>query len=135
MAQVQRCGWPDPNHQLQYLTEKEMDRALGSATLGQVTGFTPALGDDDAARIRRVLTEIFASTRCAPVLGWQMCDVSVKCTRRTGTLVVSHGDVLGQWIEMTTGKTVFSVECCAWTMYVLLPVPSIPSHMACNWRV
>ena len=69
MAQVQRCGWPDPNHQLQYLTEKEMDRALGSATLGQVTGFTPALGDDDAARIRRVLTEIFASTRCAPVLG------------------------------------------------------------------
>ena len=34
-----------------------------------------------------------------------------------GTLLVTHGDVLGQWVQACTGQTVLSVENCAWAAY------------------
>lgn len=84
--------------QLSYLGAAEMEEALGvGVRLGRIDGDTPAIGENDVARIRLVLGELWA----------HCCD---------DTLLVTHGDILGQWIQWSTGETVLEADYCSWSM-------------------
>ena len=105
MAQVKRNGWPDdPGHELTYLSKAEMEVAVqaapgatGSALrLGAVRGEKPRFGQDDVQRIRSVLGQM-----CAEVV-----------SDSGGVLMVTHGDVLAQWVEMATRETVLQCDYC-----------------------
>ena len=105
MAQVKRNGWPDdPGHELTYLSKAEMEAAVqaapgatGSALrLGAVRGEKPRFGQDDVQRIRSVLGQM-----CAEVV-----------SDSGGVLMVTHGDVLAQWVEMATRETVLQCDYC-----------------------
>lgn len=111
MAQVKRNGWPDdPDHELSYLSEEEMRATLAgssvsltstSVSLGGVYGEKPVFGQDDASRIRDVLAEIAAAVG----------------SEGGSVLLVTHGDVVGQWVEMVTRETVVQSDYCAWVVY------------------
>ena len=112
MAQVKRNGWPDdPGHELTYLTKAEMQAALqaapgaaGSALrLGAVRGEKPRFGQDDVQRIRSVLGQI-----CAEV---------GSGSGQSSVLLVTHGDVLAQWVEMATRETVLQCDYCGFVVY------------------
>ena len=105
MAQVKRNGWPDdPGHELTYLSKAEIEAAVqaapgatGSALrLGAVRGEKPRFGQDDVQRIRSVLGQV-----CAELGSGQ-----------SSVLLVTHGDVLAQWVEMATRETVLQCDYC-----------------------
>ena len=110
MAQVKRSGWPDdPEHELTYLTEEEMEAAVQGAPgsdaaglrLGPVRGSKPSFDDDDVRRIQTVLQQV-----CAEAMGEGGENV----------LLVTHGDVVAQMVEMTTRETVLECEYCGWAV-------------------
>mmetsp|Transcript_13397 Transcript_13397/g.39184 ORF Transcript_13397/g.39184 Transcript_13397/m.39184 type:complete len:157 (-) Transcript_13397:777-1247(-) len=126
MAQVRRCrrSQTESSKQKQdiayptlaYLNREEMSATLRHAVvstccdlsessapmpaLGNIYGEKPTFEENDAERIQRALREIISMERC---IG--------------STLLVTHGDVLGQWVGMVTGETVLECDYCGWTVF------------------
>ena len=69
---------------------------LAALRLGAVRGEKPRFGQDDVQRIRSVLGQI-----CAEVV-----------SDSGSVLMVTHGDVLAQWVEMATRETVLQCDYC-----------------------
>ena len=115
MAQVKRNGWPDdPEHELTYLTKEGMEAAVKKAPgatgsglrLGTVHGNKPKFGDDDVQRIRDVLGK--------------MCNELTSSDDAGGkVLLVTHGDVLAQWVDMAKRETVLQCDYCGFVVYGL----------------
>ena len=64
-------------------------------------GSKPSFDDDDVRRIQTVLQQV-----CAEAVGEGGENV----------LLVTHGDVVAQMVEMTTRETVLECEYCGWAV-------------------
>ena len=69
--------------------------------LGPVRGSKPGFEEDDVHRIQTVLSEL-----CGEAVGEGGENV----------LLVTHGDVVAQMVEMTTRETVLECEYCGWAV-------------------
>ena len=76
-------------------------RAHGGVALGGVTGEKPRPGTDDAARFRGAVRRLRAE---AAATGQAL-------------LLVTHGDAIGQAVELLTGQTVVDVAFCGWVAF------------------
>ena len=109
MAHIQKDGWPSADHELSYLSEVAMRTLLldqGGVALGAVAGEKPRLGQDDADRFRRAVRRLRAEGE--------------------GVLLVTHGDAIGQAVELLTGQTVVDIAFCGWVAFEL------EGQMACD---
>jgi len=97
MAHIKKNGWPSEDHELTYLSEGGM-RALLEAegvALGTAGGEKPTLGRNDAERFRACVGRL----------------------RAPGVLLVTHGDAIGQAVELLTGQTVIDIAFCGWVAF------------------
>lgn len=104
MPEVKRCGWPSDDHELTYMPESEMRCTLleQGVSLGSCCGKKPDAMEVAARRIRETLQTALSMDGDSQ-----------------NVLLVSHGDVLGQAVEMVTGNVVVEAGYCAWVVLKL----------------
>ena len=101
MAHIKKSGWPSADHELSYLSDEAMRALLieqDGVELGAVAGEKPRLGQDDAERFRGAVRRLRAQSN-------------------VGQLLVTHGDAIGQAVELLTGQTVIDVAFCGWVAF------------------
>lgn len=101
MAHVKKGGWPSADHELSYLSEESMRALLleqDGVALGAITGEKPQLGQNDAERFRGAVRRL-------------------RAQEGPGLLLVTHGDAIGQAVELLMGQTVVDVAFCGWVAF------------------
>lgn len=76
--------------------------------LGRIGGDKPEFDENDAARIRAVIGE----------LGSALGRTAGRREDAAGWLAVTHGDIIGQAVEMSSGETVLECKLCGWAGFV-----------------
>ena len=87
---------------VQTAPKKDGDRP----TLGAVRGEKPEMDEDSVGRIRKVLRQICNELTSPDDAGGKV-------------LLVTHGDVLGHWVEMVDGEIVLECDYCGFVVYKL----------------
>ena len=106
MSMVSRAGGKPKN--FNYLLPEQMNGIIqgasdGIARIGSVSGKGGAFDQVDAAVIRSNFDKLKDEILNNPV--------------KQNVLLVTHGDVIGQTLDIVNGETVFEVDYCAWIIY------------------
>tara|TARA_A100001015_G_scaffold321200_1_gene450728 strand:- start:1506 stop:3275 length:1770 start_codon:yes stop_codon:yes gene_type:complete len=106
MSMVSRVGGKRDN--FNYLSPKQMNEIIqeasdGEAKIGRVSGVDGVFGQVDVSVIESNFNKLK--------------DEILNNPLKQNVLLVTHGDVIGQTLNIVNGETVLEVDYCAWIIY------------------